>query len=212
MIKSYSELPINRYLDIKALVEEDLEPMDMQVKLLSILDGRSENELLNMGFQDFHALVQDSAFLMDQPVPSKKVPSKIIINKHTYEIKKDVSKFTTAQYIDFQTLTAKEDRDKYLAYIMACFLVPVGKRYNDGYDIGEVVQEIGEYLSIQDAINVSFFFQQKYLNSINDTLIYLVFKTKRMLRKTKDEKTRAQLKDALERMKGLRDLVQNGVS
>jgi len=212
MIKSYSELPINRYLDIKALVEEDLEPMDMQVKLLSILDGRSENELLNMGFQDFHALVQDSAFLMDQPVPSKKVPSKIIINKHTYEIKKDVSKFTTAQYIDFQTLTAKEDRDKYLAYIMACFLIPEGKRYNDGYDIGEVVQELGEYLSIQDAINVSFFFQRKYLNSINDTLIYLEFKTKRMLRKTKDEKTKAQLKDALERMKGLRDLVQNGVS
>ena len=212
MIKSYSELPINRYLDIKALVEEDLEPMDMQVKLLSILDGRSENELLNMNFQDFHALVQDSAFLMDQPVPSKKVPSKIIINKHTYEIKKDVSKFTTAQYIDFQTLTAKEDRDKYLAYIMACFLIPEGKRYNDGYDIGEVVQELGEYLSIQDAINVSFFFQRKYLNSINDTLIYLEFKTKRMLRKTKDEKTKAQLKDALERMKGLRDLVQNGVS
>lgn len=212
MIKSYSELPVNRYLDIKALVQEDLEPLDMQVKLLSILDGRSENELLQMNFNEFHALVQDSAFLMEQPVPSKKVPNKIIINKKTYEIKKDVSKFTTAQYIDFQTLSAKEDRDRYLPYIMACFLVPQGKRYNDGYDVGEVAIEIGEHLSIQDAMNVCFFFQRKYLSSINDTLIYLGFKTKKMLRKTKDDTKRAQLKDVLERMKLLRDLVQNGAS
>ena len=212
MIKSYSELPINRYLEIRDLVREDYEALDLQVKMLSILDGRSEDELLNMSFSDYSTLVQGTQFLMEPPVPSKKVPNKIIINNKVYQIQKDVTKFTTAQYIDYQTLTAKEDRDKYFPYILACLLVPDGKRYNDGYDIGEVASDIGQYFSIQDAVNVCFFFQRKYLRLINDTLIYLEYKTKRMMRKTKDEKTKTMMKEALEQVRALRDLAQSGVS
>ena len=212
MIKNYSELPINRYLEIKDLINDDCEPLDLQVKLVSILDGRSEEDVLNMNINDYHALVQQTNFLMELPKPSKNVPNKLTINGKKYSIQKDVSKFTTAQYIDYQTFTTRDDREKLLPYILCCFIVPDGKRYNDGYDIGEVANEIGGYLSTQDAVNVCFFFQKKYLSLLNDTLIYLDWKTRKMKRKTKDETTKKTLEEALVKMKTLRALLENGTT
>lgn len=212
MIKSYSELPVDRYLEIRDLINEECEPLDLQVKLVSILDGRSEEDVLNMNINDYHELVQQSGFLVELPKPSKSIPNKITINGKKYQLQKDVSKFTTAQYIDYQTMTAREDREKILPYILSCFIVPEGKRYNDGYDIAEVIKDIGAHLSVQDAVNICFFFQQKYLRLLDDTLIYLGWKTKRMMRKTKDETTKTKLKEAMERMKELRSLVQSGTT
>lgn len=212
MIKSYSELPVNRYLEIRDLINEECEPLDLQVKLVSILDGRSEEDVLNMNINEYHSLVQQSGFLMKPPKPSKSIPNKININGKKYQLQKDVSKFTTAQYIDYQTMTAREDREKILPYILSCFIVPEGKRYNDGYDIAEVIKDIGGHLSVQDAVNICFFFQQKYLRLLDDTLIYLGWKTKRMMRKTKDETTKQKLTEAMERMKELRSLVQSGTT
>lgn len=212
MIKSYSELPVDRYLEIRDLINEECEPLDLQVKLVSILDGRSEEDVLNMNINKYHSLVQQSGFLMEPPKAAKTIPNKLVINGKKYQLQKDVSKFTTAQYIDYQTMTAREDREKILPYILSCFIVPEGKRYNDGYDIAEVIKDIGAHLSVQDAINVCFFFQQKYLRLLDDTLIYLGWKTKRMMRKTKDETTKTKLKEAMERMKELRSLVQSGTT
>ena len=212
MIKSYSELPVDRYLEIRDLINEECEPLDLQVKLVSILDGRSEEDVLNMNINDYHELVQQSGFLVELPKPSKSIPNKITINGKKYQLQKDVSKFTTAQYIDYQTMTAREDREKILPYILSCFIVPEGKRYNDGYDIAEVIKDIGAHLSVQDAVNICFFFQQKYLRLLDDTLIYLGWKTKRMMRKTKDETTKKKLTEAMERMKELRSLVQSGTT
>lgn len=212
MIKSYSELPVDRYLEIKDLINEDCEPLDLQVKLVSILDGRSEEDVLNMNINDYHALVQQSGFLMEPPKAAKHIPNKLTINGKKYTIQKDVSKFTAAQYIDYQTMTAREDKEKILPYILSCFIVPEGKRYNDGYDIAEVIKDIGAFLSIQDAVNVCFFFQRKYLSLLNDTLIYLGWKTKRMMRKTKDETTRTKMKEAMDRIQTLRSLVQSGTT
>lgn len=212
MITSYSELSISKYQEIKDMLKDEYEPLDLQVKLVSILSDKSEDEILNMNINDYHDLVQKTDFLMKPPQPVKKVPNKIVINGKKYIISKDVSRFTTAQYIDYQTLTAKEDREKYLQYILACFLVPEGHKYNDGYLVDEVAKEIEDNVSIQDAFNVCFFFQLKYLNLINDFLIYSDWKTKRMMRKTKDETTRKSLMEAREKMKQLRDLVQSGIS
>lgn len=212
MIKSYSELPVDRYLEIRDLINEECEPLDLQVKLVSILDGRSEEDVLNMNIKDYHELVEQSGFLVELPKPSKSIPNKININGKKYQLQKDVSKFTTAQYIDYQTMIAREDREKILPYILSCFIVPEGKRYNDGYDISETIKDIGAHLSVQDAVNICFFFQQKYLRLLDDTLIYLGWKTKRMARKTKDETTKKKLTEAMERMKELRSLVQSGTT
>lgn len=212
MISSYNELSINKYQEIKEILKDEYEPLDLQVKLVSILDDKNEDEVMNMNINDYHELVQKTDFLMKPPEPVKKVPNKIVINGKKYDISKDVSRFTTAQYIDYQTLTAKEDREKYLPYILACFLVPEGHKYNDGYLVDEVAKEIGENVSIQEAMNVCFFFQLKYLNLINDFLIYSDWKTKRMMRKTKDQKMKDSLMEARTKMKELRDLVQSGIS
>lgn len=212
MITSYKELPINKYLELKALLDEEYEALDLQVKLVAILDDKTEDEILNMNINDYHALVQKTEFLMNKPEPVKRIPNSIVINGKKYVITKDVSKFTTAQYIDYQTLTAKEDREKFMSFILACFFIPEGHKYNDGYLVDDVAREIGEFVSIQDAINVCFFFQRKYLNLINDSLIYLDWKTKRMMRKTKNNQEKEMLMAARAKMQELRGLVQNGVS
>ena len=77
--------------------------------------------------------------------------------------------------------------------ILACFLIPKGKEYADGYDIQNVVRAINEHLDIMTANEILFFFLKSYLISIRGTANYLNWIMKRMARKSKEKDKVAEL-------------------
>lgn len=211
MIKSYKDLSVNKYLELQDMLSEECEDIELQAQLIGILADMSEDEVLALSLDEYQKMVADTSFLLEKPKLNNHIPSSIKINGVKYKICKDVPNLNVAQYIDYQTLTAKEDKDRYLPQILSCFIIPEGHTYGDGkYNNQDVVDAIGEYLSIQDAVSVCFFFHRKYRRLIEDTLIYLDWKLKRMGRKAKNEETRTKMTEARNQVKALRDLVLNG--
>lgn len=211
MITSYKELTIKEYLELKQMMaEESSDDLSAQARLIAFLNKKSEDEILSMPLTEYHKLVEKTAFLMQLPEPGKKAPKTIKLGGYKLDVVTDIAKMTTAQYIDFENYLGMKDKEQYLANIVACFYVPQGKKYNVGYDLDEVTDLIANHVSIQDAVDVCFFFHQRYMNSIKDSLRYLEFKTKRMMRKEKDQTTKMKLQEALTAMKQYRDLLDAG--
>lgn len=200
MITSYDKLSINKYKEIQQILIDDGGELAIQVRIVALLNDMTEDEVLNLGLNKYNELVQGTAFLMEKPKLDGRIPSKLVINGHECYITKNVNKLTTGQYIDYQSYTATDDQWKYLSNILACFIVPSGHVYGDGYDMDEIVGWLDENLSIRDALNICFFFRRKYLKSIRLMLTCLELTMKRLKRKEKDPMVKEKLKELTEKM------------
>ena len=63
---------------------------------------------------------------------------------------------STSQYIDFQQL-ADQSRDM-PAEFLSVLLIPDGHRYNDGYNLEDVVKDIENYMNVEDCLALTAFF------------------------------------------------------
>ena len=97
---------------------------------------------------------------------------------------------TVAQYVDFQTYWLQRDNMKnIIGNLLAIFIIPKGKKYNEGYDINQVVNDIMNNIDIMTAEEILFFFLSSYLISIKITLNYLNLKMKmiKIMKKDKEK-------------------------
>lgn len=209
MIESYKDLTINKYQEIRQIIEEDGGELAIQSKIIACLTGMEVDDVLNLSLTRYHELVQKTAFLLEKPKLDGRIPNKLNINGKECIITKDVKKLTAAQYIDYQTLTAMKDQEKYLANILACFIVPKGCKYGDGYENDEIVAWIGENLSIVDGLNICFFFRKKYLNSIKLTLTSLELQMRMLRWKMKSPETKAMMKELNQKLAEYRRLLES---
>ena len=88
-----------------------------------------------------------------------------------------------------------------MAELLSCLLVPVGCRYNEGYDILEVQQALKDNLSVTDALSLSAFFLTKFKNLIKDSLN----SCRQEVRTIKNKSRRRQME---ERIKSLENLLE----
>jgi len=207
---TYYDLSIDKYLQIKDVLENVEDDLNTQVTLLSIINECTEDELLDLPLADYHKKVADLAFLSEPISPRPNCPKTITIDKEVYEAVRDVKQFTAGQYIDYNSLIKSEDFYSVLPNILACFFIPKGKDYGKDYDIMEVAKKIRYNVSIGLAMDVCFFFQMRSIRSINRMLDYLVLTTKIQMRKA-DKETKPKLKIALNKIQLLRDSFNAGV-
>lgn len=195
MIDNYNSLTIKKYLDIKEVLEMNTEEIDKQVSLIAILSDMDENDVYNLPLPEFQELNEKTAFLNELPQTRNYPKTKYKLGGLELETVLDMRDVTAGQYIDYQTFV--KDTDKYLVELLSVFLVPKGKKYNDGYDILEVQNAIRENLSIVEAISMSAFFLMLCESLIKATVQSSIKKLKRMMRKEKDKKVKAEYQKAI---------------
>ena len=195
MIDNYNSLTIKKYLDIKEVLEMNTEEIDKQVSLIAILADMDENDVYNLPLPEFQELNKKTAFLNELPQTRNYPKTKYKLGGLELETVLDMRDVTAGQYIDYQTFV--KDSDKYLVELLSVFLVPKGKKYNDGYDILEVQNAIRENLSILEAISLSAFFLILCESLIKATVHSSIKKLKRMMRKEKDKKIKAEYQKAI---------------
>ena len=183
IIDNYRKLPIGKYLEIVDLCNTEMVELDRRVRIIGILTGLTDDEVLNLPLTEFTECSAKAKFL-DKPCPENLIPS---VSK-TYQIGgfalvpvTDMRKVTTAQYIDF--LTFSKDKEKNLVEMMSCFLVPKGMDYNDGYDIYDVHEAICEEMSVAEVLALLAFFFKSWTVSLQNTLSY----SEREARRLKDK-------------------------
>lgn len=199
--KSWDNITIkifNKLNSIKLEEYDDDSLLNANVKLLSILCDADEQEIESLPLHEFGRLIKEMSFI-EKPLPQTNIKMLYNINGNVYHLNTNIKKMTTAQYIDFQTLY-KQDKSN-VAKILACFMIPKGKKYGE-YDIDDVVKELNEHFSIVDAETIMFFFAESYQKLITNIRISL---TKQM---NQNKKITPQMKKL---MNQAMDLWKDGV-
>ena len=202
-IDNYRKLPIGKYLEIVRLCDTEMDEVDRKVKIVGILTGLTDDEVLSLPLTEFAECCAKAKFL-DNPCPENLIPS---VSK-SYPVGgfvlvpvTDMRKVTTAQYIDFQTFS--KDKEHNFVEMLSCFLVPKGLEYNDGYDILDVHEAIREEMSVAEVLALLAFFFKGWVRSIRSTQSSLV----REAMKLEDEETKERM---LRRIREFRPSTKSG--
>ena len=201
MIDSYKSLPIGDYQKILALCKDDgLEELDRQVKILSILTGIGEDEILDLQIQEFKVMTSRMGFL------ERDLPTEVTRLEESYRIGRfdlvpviDMRKISTAQYIDFQSFH-QAGFEEHFVEILSCILIPKGRKYNQDYDIIEVQDAIRRDLNVHDGASIYAFFMFSCRESIKDILTFSLQETKKIKDKAKKEKIQEQIRRQMRRL------------
>ena len=198
MINNYNELTVGKYQEIMVLLnDEPLDNLTLQTSLISILSDMDEDDVLNLPLSEYNKMVQGTAFLQTDP-PKRIVATSYKLGGMHLETMLNLREMTAGQYIDYQTFV--KEPDKYLVELLSVFLIPKGKKYNDGYDIIEVQSLIRDNLSIVDALSLSAFFLVLSQSLIKVTLTSLKSKVKKMKKKAKNQEEVMKLEQALQHL------------
>lgn len=212
MITSYDKLTIGKYTEIQEILHSEYEDfIEIQPRILAVLSDKTEDEVLNLPISKYAEMVQQSSFVLEPPKVKGRSLVDLNINGRIFCFVRNTQDITASQYIDYQTLVTKEDNWKYLSNILACFLVPKGGNYCEGYDIFEVVSWLNEHMSVYTAMDVCFFFRKKSLKSIKRSLRYseAVMRAKKWTAPTERAKKNLRRKQ-VETEEALRDLRELG--
>jgi hypothetical protein len=209
--KNWNEITINVYQKLQCLLKQEstgdstMDNLNMNITLLSILCDVDEDVIADLSIEDFKALANQCVFIND--MPKVRIKDRYTINGQIYNVQFNVQDMTMAQYIDYQTFL--KDSEKYMKEIIACFLIPKGKKYGEGYKIADVIEDIGNYFSIVDALSVCFFFTILFQSLTKATLRCLVKKMKREKRKL-NKVEQQQMDKAIAELTKVMNLVGNG--
>lgn len=206
--KSWNDISINTFnklKEIKINSNDSLELLDSNITLLSILCDVDEDTIASLTTSEFSTLLSQTTFL--STLPKVKIQDTYTINGNKYEVFLTLKDMSVAQYIDFQTFY--KDQDKYFKELLACFLIPKGKKYGEDYDIQKVIDDIGNHLSIVDANSILFFFVLLFQSLTKATLTYSIRQMKKA-RKKMNKEEQEKIDMAIAEMKRAMTLVENG--
>lgn len=164
-------MPIRIFIKAKELLEDtELDAMEKELQLMALLLGVDYDELLELPMTDIQELYPQLDFLNDFKADDVTKIKHIVLNNVKYDVILDTKKFSVAQYVDFQTYVKEQNRK--MGELLSTILIPHGKKYNEGYDIVNTINDIYDYLPITTANAILFFFTKKLVRSINRTLTY----------------------------------------
>ena len=201
IIDNYADLPVGKYLDILAANEGDAEDIDKQVATIAILCDVAEADILNLPLPDYTALARAADFLHHEDKGEHRLAKRYTLGGLALVPCTDSRKMTTAQYIDFQSLTKDGDYDRHLPEVLSCFLVPEGHAYGDGYDFAEVQDAIRRHLSVTDALSLLAFFFVSLQTLTDDSLTLSERATRLVKDKTARRTMRQRIREARKAMK-----------
>lgn len=131
-------------------IEDDTE------KMISVAEIILGNDVTNLPLKEFNEQMKRLEFLKEE-IPTSVPPKKFEINGKKYFMDCLLGNITTAQYVDFNNYSNTGD----FAKMLSVFVIPEGHKYNDGYDMLEVINDIG-MLPIPIANSTAFFFGRQF--------------------------------------------------
>lgn len=170
MANQWDNVTLHEFTRIRAILNDsEATAEDKMISLAAVMQGVEESDILNMPLekvQPVFALVHK----LNEAPKAGKVRTHYQVGR--WSLKVTGGELSVAQWIDFQNYM-RAGVEEHLADIMSVVLVPVGKTYNEGYDIGALKSDLDNTMAVTDGLAVCFFFQRKWLKSMRRTLTYL---------------------------------------
>lgn len=185
----WESITIDKYYSICDIIyDDDIDDITKNVKLVALIADIQEDEIWKMEINDVGNLTKRLDFLNTFTLP-KHTRMKITLPFYgEVEVMKDISKMTYAQYVDYQTFSRMKLEDG-IEKILSVFILPRGKKYNDGYDIVDFQRVIRENMPFRTAQGLLSFFLGRSANSMVNSLTFL----DRTLRKMEESPEKEEL-------------------
>lgn len=205
MIDNYESMP---YMTFKRLVmacETAEDDTQRTVSVLSILTGKSEDEILNLSIAEYGRLAQIAQFIGTAPT-NVPVVKEYKIGDFTLEPVIKIKDMTAGQFIDFQQYVKDDEKD---IELLSCLLVPKGHKYLEGYDVEDVQAALREYLLTRDAIALKSSFTLSSVASLPNIVTSSEGARKKLTRKQRREMRKAaRVMSSLKNGVGMLSLMQ----
>lgn len=134
------------------LIREALTIEDETDKLVAVAQAIYGDDVIELPIGTFKELCSGLSFLSEQ-IPNDLTVKNVNVNGREYYFSGLFGNISAAQYIDFQNyLKAKDELKQF-----SVFFIPKNHKYNDGYDMLEVFEDIQD-MSIPVLTSASFFF------------------------------------------------------
>lgn len=193
--KTYKDINLKEYKKIVEINNRELDSnLEKDIAVLSVLLGVEESEVYNLSIVELRSLIEQINWVYEYEFkPTGKLVNKLKIDGIEYTVNPDINSFTVSQYMDFQNFWDK--RNERMGNLLAVFIIPKGKKYNEGYDVIELADRLEEIFTLDDWNNVCFFFLKNYLTSIKASLLYSDWQMRKMQRKEKNSQKKQEIKN-----------------
>lgn len=135
--------------DLLKIEDED----DRTIAIAELLLG---DDVTTLPLSEFLEKIKQLDFLKE-PIPENVPPKKLEIQGKKYYLDCLLGRVMTAQYVDYVNFSKTNDISK----MLAVFVIPENHKYNDGYDMEEVFEDIKE-IPIPVVNNLAFFFKRQF--------------------------------------------------
>ena len=129
---------------------------DENERVYAIMEAVFGEDVLDLPLKDFNEKCKELQFLQKE-IPNDLHVKDIKVNGREYYFDGLLGKITTAQYIDFQNYQKNNDEQK----SFSVFIIPKGHKYNDGYDMEQVFNDILD-IPVPVLFSASFFFSRQF--------------------------------------------------
>ena len=143
-------------------------------RMFAIAELLLGEEVTNLPISEFVSATKRLSFLNDE-IETKTPPKNLELNGRKYIVDCLLGRISTAQYIDFQNHLKGND----IAVTLSVFIIPKGHKYNDGYDMLQVIDDIRS-IPIPIVNSLSFFFSRQFKESMRIFQSYLTKEMKTM--------------------------------
>jgi len=179
----WSEVSLKQYIEITDVVAIDMDELDKQVKILSILTKLDEDTVTALAIPRLKEAIRACAFIYGKP-ELKPTEDFIKIGGKRFRINKMLNTLSGAEYIDMTSLVKDPKQiTANLPKIIAIFLHPVnifgfkkGKYYDKGFQTLEsrmaTAKLIEDHLMMDKVMNLSGFFLRNWEALTKATLRY----------------------------------------
>lgn len=208
----WEEVSLKKFQALNTFIMSDVKmtDLDRSIEIYSLLTDNPDearDALLNMTVDQLSAELSKIHFIVNK-YKSKVPETEYDIDGNKYTVQLNLRNMTAAQYIDFQNFY--KDYKKNQKYIFLCFLIPKGKKYNEGYDVMELADELYDKIPITIVTDIMVFFC-KLLESLTiATLISSMREMKKLMKKEKDPVKKHQLRKRIVQARQTLNLVKNG--
>lgn len=166
----WSDITIAEYERIVYIINCTDDEIERLTGVISVLSGVDEDEIDDMPIAEIARIGQKLDFLNSFDFNKNATYNSLVIDGETLVLA--VKDMSVAQYVDFQATWSAETKD--LARIISICYVPKGKKYNQDYDIEELIKKIRNNVSIDKANSIGFFLLKKLNGLTNFTVRFLV--------------------------------------
>lgn len=194
---SWQDVTISEYKKILDIMNRPYDSdLEKKIAVCALLNGLDERDMYEKSVIETRALLaeMDTWFNEEFKFNLKWHLKKMTINGKKCRVYQTIESLTMAQYLDFTNYW--ENRDENMGKVLACFIVPEDKQYNEGYDAVEFAQELEDTLSIEDWNSIAFFLLKQWLIGIRASVILGAWTIQKMIWKTKDKTRKKQLRQA----------------